>query len=108
MPPKMIHPLLVGVSACRHDIPILVGAWIQLADKSSVESFTRISAGASRKSLQADSRDQEEQSQAGIRVDGYWIFHVSQYQQNAWRFCSLFFCERHATNTVGHGNSTVS
>jgi hypothetical protein len=28
--------------------------------------------------------------QAGIRVDGYWIFHVSQYQQNAWRFVCCF------------------
>ena len=65
MPAKMIHPLLVGpfdvgVSVCCHDI--LVGMRIQLADKSSVESFARISAGASSKSQQADSRDQEEQS----------------------------------------------
>ena len=55
-----------------------------------MESFARISAGASSKSQQADSRDQEEQSQVGIRVDGYWTFHVSQYQQNAWRFVRCF------------------
>jgi hypothetical protein len=60
MPAKMIHPLLIGVSVCCHDI--LVGMRIQLADKSSVESFARISAGASSKSQHADSRDQEEQS----------------------------------------------
>jgi hypothetical protein len=80
MPAKMIHPLLifalpygsimsfpllvgpfdVGVSVCCHDI--LVRMRIQLADKSSVESCARISAGASSKSQQADSRDQEEQS----------------------------------------------
>jgi hypothetical protein len=78
----MVH--LVPIPVLGHDILKRIGLGIYRSDECSVESFSRlgINAGASSKSQQADTRDHEEESEAGIGIARYSIFHISRYHPN--------------------------